>query len=133
MCDSLSVWTAGFGTGPGTGRCWLQFRHFLPHYDPAVAVPEHSPLGADLLGDSGSLLQYPINRYCTAVERPTMFEPTGRAPWHSGLSLTLDDDACETSMSVWDIQAEFFVSLEHAQAALLKKPLEFEIGPPENH
>ena len=40
-CDSLSMWTSGFGTGPGAGKCWLQFRHFHPHYDPAVAVPKH--------------------------------------------------------------------------------------------
>ena len=103
-CDSLSMWTAGFGTGPGAGKCWLQFRHFHPHYDAGVAVPEHTPLDAELLGDGGSLLHGHVNRYCTDVERPATFQPTGTAPWHSGLSLTLDDDACETSMAVWDIQ-----------------------------
>ena len=38
--------------------------------------------------------------------------------WHSGLSLTLDDAARETSMAVWDMQAEFFVQLQDAQAAI---------------
>ena len=45
------------------------------------------------------------SRYCTDLERPETFLPTGTAPWHSGLTLTLDDDARETSMAVWDIQA----------------------------
>ena len=45
------------------------------------------------------------SRYCTDVECPETFLPTGTAPWHSGLTLTLDDDAHETSMAVWDIQA----------------------------
>ena len=89
----------------GAGKCWLQFRHFHPHYDPAVAVPEHKPLSAELLGDGGSLLREPVNRYCTDVARPVTFRATGTAPWYSGLTLTLDDDARETSMAVWDIQA----------------------------
>ena len=67
QCDSLSMWTAGFGTGPGAGKCWLMFRHFLPHWDAAVAVSGHTPLDGSTLGETGSLLTDQIHRYCTDV------------------------------------------------------------------
>lgn len=116
LCDSLSVWTAGFGHGPGAGLCWMTFRHFHPHWDPAIGVPEHTPPDALLVG-SAALLTRPINRYCTDVEQPSLFSPTGTEPWHDGLTLTLHQ-AKETSMAVVDLQAEFFVPLRYAQAAL---------------
>ena len=46
------------------------------------------------------------------------YSPTRREPWHSALSLTLDDQAEETSMAMVDLQAEFFVPLERATEAL---------------
>lgn len=113
-CDSLSFWTSGFGYGPGAGTGWLMFRHFAPHWNPSLAAPAHNR--QELLGGA-TLLEKSMNRYCTNVEKPEKFCPTGRGPWHDRLSLTLDE-AHETSMTVVDLQAEFFVPLEHAQAAI---------------
>ena len=42
-CDSLSIWTSGFGTGPGAGLAWMTYRHFHPHWDASRAVPQHEP------------------------------------------------------------------------------------------
>ena len=42
-CDSLSIWTSGFGTGPGAGLAWMTYRHFHPHWDASRAVPHHEP------------------------------------------------------------------------------------------
>ena len=42
-CDSLSIWTSGFGTGPGAGLAWMTYRHFHPHWDQSHAVPQHEP------------------------------------------------------------------------------------------
>ena len=42
-CDSLSIWTSGFGTGPGAGLAWMTYRHFHPHWDASHAVPQHEP------------------------------------------------------------------------------------------
>ena len=119
-CDSLSVWTAGFGHGPGAGTCWVTLRHFVPHWDETRRAPGPTPLEPALLGESGSLMQRPINRYCTEVGSPqtTIFSPTRVGPWYSHLTLTLDDECEETSMGVVDLQAEFFVPLEHAQPAM---------------
>eukprot|EP00930_Biecheleria_cincta_P086560 TRINITY_DN75833_c0_g1_i1.p1 TRINITY_DN75833_c0_g1~~TRINITY_DN75833_c0_g1_i1.p1 ORF type:complete len:508 (+),score=63.94 TRINITY_DN75833_c0_g1_i1:61-1584(+) len=113
-CDSLSFWTSGFGHGPGAGTGWLTFRHFAPHWNPSLAAPAHNR--EELLGGA-TLLETATNRYCTDVDKPVKFHPTGRGPWHDRLSLTLDE-AHETSMTVVDIQAEFFVPLQHAQAAI---------------
>lgn len=112
-CDSLSFWTSGFGHGPGAGTGWLMFRHFAPHWNPSLAAPVKR---AEVLGGA-TLLEEPMNRYCTDVDRPVKFYPTGKGAWHDRLSLTLDE-AHETSMSVVDLQAEFFVPLEHARAAI---------------
>jgi len=113
-CDSLSFWTAGFGQGHGAGRCWLTFRHFAPHWNPLVAVATHTRPVA--LGDA-TLCKRSLNRYCTDLDKPVQFHPTGKGPWHDRLSLTLDN-AHETSMAVVDLQAEFFVPLENAKAAI---------------
>ena len=83
-----------------------------------------------------------MGRYCSDVDAPTTcalpfgaarvrqrrlfsrapvvssYSPPRREPWHSALSLTLDDKAEETSMAVVDLQAEFFVPLERATEAL---------------
>mmetsp|Transcript_116802 Transcript_116802/g.342001 ORF Transcript_116802/g.342001 Transcript_116802/m.342001 type:complete len:493 (+) Transcript_116802:43-1521(+) len=113
-CDSLSVWTSGFGHGHGAGKCWLTFRHFAPHWNPAVAVPVHTR--PEVLRDA-PLLERAINRYCTDADNPVTFHPTGKGPWHDYLTVTLDNGK-ETSMAVVDLQAEFFVPLERAQAAI---------------
>ena len=42
-CDSLSIWTSGFGTGPGAGLAWMTYRHFHPHWDASRAAPQHEP------------------------------------------------------------------------------------------
>jgi len=113
-CDSLSFWTSGFGYGPGAGTGWLMFRHFAPHWNPSLAAPAHNR--PELLGGA-TLLETPMNRYCTDPDKPQKFHPTGSGPWHDRLTFTLDE-AQETSMTVVDLQAEFFVPLKHAQAAI---------------
>ena len=115
-CDSLSVWTAGLGTGPGSGLCWITLRHFHPHFEPSIAAPPAAPVDAGMLGSQGFLMERPVPRYCS--DDGSLFTPTRRGPWHSTLSLTLNDDCEETSMAVVDIQAEFFVPIEHAQEAI---------------
>lgn len=115
-CDSLSVWTSGFGRGPGAGTCWMVFRHFCPHWKPSAAVPEHTP-PQELLLHGGSFLQGPVNRYCTDPHEPVTITPTGKRAWHDALTQTLHEGQ-ETSMTTTDIQAEFFVALQHAQAAI---------------
>lgn len=113
QCDSLSVWTSGFGKGHGAGLCWMTFRHFSPHWDPSVAAPEHSPPS---LG-GGALLDRAINRYCTDTDTPVTFHPTAKRPYAEALTQTFAEGK-ETSMGVVDLQAEFFVPLQHAQAAI---------------
>jgi xylitol oxidase len=113
-CDSLSVFSAGFGKGPGAGSCWVVFRHFSPHWEPSLAAPAHAP--PEVL-KGAALRETPCTRYCTDPEKPVMFTPTGKKPWHDGLTLTLDQGE-ETTMQTVDIQAEFFVPLHQAQDAL---------------
>jgi xylitol oxidase len=121
-CDSLSVWTSGFGVGPGAGTCWMTLRHFAPHWDAAVGVPEHRPppfLGG---GDSGAkelpaTTTRPLPRYCAPSDAPHDFIATGVLPWHDALTLTLRGGV-ETSMPTVDIQAEFFVPLARAREAV---------------
>lgn len=116
QCDSLSVWTSGFGHGHGAGQCWMTFRHFLSHWNESVAVPVHTR-PQRVLGETGVLCRRAINRYCTDVDNPEMFKPSAKLPWYDALSLTIHDGQ-ETSMTTVDIQSEFFVPLEHAQAAI---------------
>ena len=103
-CDSLSVWTGGFGTGPGQGTAWVTMRHFDPHWDPSLSVPA-SGAGVDeaVLGSSGKLMEDDVPRYCS--EEGDRFTPTRRGPWHSALTLTLDDAYRETPMGIVDIRA----------------------------
>ncbi|EOD39498.1 FAD binding domain protein [Emiliania huxleyi CCMP1516] len=116
-CDSLSVWTSGFGRGGAEvgDSDLLKLADPFPRLEPLGAA---APLEAALLGESGYLLERPMGRYCSDVDAPTTYSPTRREPWHSALSLTLDDQAEETSMAVVDLQAEFFVPLERATEAL---------------
>lgn len=115
-CDSLSVWTSGFGRGPGAGTCWATFRHFIPHCEgSAIIVPPHTDSTSRLGG--GALVRRPLERYCTDVENPVRWNPTGRGPWYDALTLT-SDQGRETSMATVDLQAEFFVPLESAKEAI---------------
>jgi xylitol oxidase len=123
-CDSLSVWTSGFGHGHGTGSCWMAFRHFLgapseESTEPTTSTvtPVHTPLSEEILGDGGTLCERTINRYCAGVDDPVDFTPTGTGPWYDALTVTLREGK-ETNMTTVDIQAEFFVPLEHAQEAI---------------
>ena len=111
-CDSLSIWTSGFGTGPGAGLAWMTYRHFHPHWGASRAVPQHEPpaFGKPQLAR--------MERYLTNPESPQYFAPTTRGPWSTTLALTIDDDLLETSMASLDLQSEFFVPLEHAQDAV---------------
>ena len=111
-CDSLSIWTSGFGTGPGAGLAWMTYRHFHPHWDQSHAVPHHEPpvFGTPQLAR--------MERYLTDPESPQYFAPTTRGPWSTTLALTIDDELLETSMASLDLQSEFFVPLEHAQDAV---------------
>ena len=111
-CDSLSIWTSGFGTGPGAGLAWMAYRHFHPHWDASRAVPQHeSPA-------FGRPLVARMQRYLTDPDDPQYYSPTTRGPWSTTLALTIDDDLLETSMAQRDLQSEFFVPLEHAQEAV---------------
>jgi xylitol oxidase len=105
-CDSLSVWTSGFGRGHGTGSCWIAFRHFSGMCRDVVVFVE-----------GGKPCERPLNRYCAAADDPIDFTPTGKGPWYDALTLTLRDGE-ETAMTTVDLQAEFFVPLEHAQEAI---------------
>lgn len=118
-CDSLSVWTSGFGQGHGAGYCWMAFRYFLAAASDGTAetVSGHIPLSKEILGDRGALCEHALSRYCAAADDPIDFIPTGRGPWYDALSLTLDQGK-ETTMTTIDIQAEFFVPLAHAQEAI---------------
>ena len=110
-CDSLSIWTSGFGTGPGAGLAWMTYRHFHPHWS-SSAVPQHEPpaFGKPQLAK--------MERYLTDPSNPQYFAPTTRGPWSTTLALTIDDDLQETSMASLDLQSEFFVPLEHAKDAV---------------
>ena len=110
-CDSLSIWTSGFGTGPGAGLAWMTYRHFHPHWS-SRAVPQHVPpaFGTPQLAK--------MERYLTDPADPKFFSPTTRGPWSTTLALTIDDQLKETSMSALDLQSEFFVPLEHARDAV---------------
>jgi xylitol oxidase len=120
-CDSLSMWTSGFGRGHGAGSCWVAFRHFLAGTSEESAAPTatsvHSPLSQEILGDGGTLCERSINRYCAGEDDPHDFTPTGTGPWYDALTVTLREGK-ETTMTTLDIQAEFFVPLEHAQEAI---------------
>ena len=120
-CDSLSVWTAGFGRGPGAGSCWVTMRHFVPPGD--RASPLEASAEAALFGPRASLIDGGsiMSRYCTDASDPLhtqSFKPTRVGPWYSHLCLTLDDEGDETPMGIVDLQAEFFVPLPHALPAL---------------
>jgi len=112
-CDSLSIWTSGFGTGPGAGLAWMTYRHFHPHWSQAHAVPQHEPPAFQCTPQLARM-----ERYLTDPADPKFFSPTTRGPWSTTLALTIDDDFEETSMSALDLQSEFFVPLEHAQDAV---------------
>ena len=111
-CDSLSIWTSGFGTGPGAGLAWMTYRHFHPHWDQSHAVPHHEPPAF------GTPQLVRMERYLTDPDDRKYFLPTTRGPWSTTLALTIDDDLLETSMAALDLQSEFFVPLEHAQDAV---------------
>ena len=110
-CDSLSIWTSGFGTGPGAGLAWMTYRHFHPHWS-SSAVPQHVPpaFGTPQLAK--------MERYLTDPSDPKYFSPTTRGPWSTTLALTIDDELEETSMKALDLQSEFFVPLKHAREAV---------------
>ena len=110
-CDSLSIWTSGFGTGPGAGLAWMTYRHFHPHWS-SSSVPQHEPpaFGTPQLAR--------MERYLTDPADPKFFSPTTRGPWSTTLALTIDDEFDETSMASLDLQSEFFVPLEHARDAV---------------
>jgi xylitol oxidase len=113
ICDSLSVWTSGFGRGHGTGTCWLTMRYFK---DPSDASVSHIPLSKDVLGDTGKLCEKVLPRYCSNPDKPLPFKHTCRGPWHDVLPLTFHEGQ-ETTMEKVDLQAEFFVPLGmHRQA-----------------
>ena len=116
-CDSLSIWSSGMGHGQGKGTCWMTFRHFqtTPTSDEErkMLMKSHE----ELLENRGTLCNRSIPRYCTDPQNPVCFNPTGRGPWHDMLTVTMQDGR-ETSMTATDIQAEFFVPLEHAQEAI---------------
>lgn len=116
-CDSLSVWTSGFGSmSHGSGTCWLAFRHFVApneSLDKERAQERHM----ELLQQQGVLLERQIPRYCTDPLNPSLFHHTGRKSWHDGLTLTMEDGS-ESSMTTIDLQAEFFVPLECHRDAL---------------
>ena len=112
-CDSLSIWTSGFGTGPGAGLAWMTYRHFHPHFDQSNAVPQHEPPAFQCTPQLARM-----ERYLTDPSDPKYFSPTTRGPWSTTLALTIDDELEETSMKALDLQSEFFVPLEHAQDAV---------------
>lgn len=119
-CDSLSVWSSGMGEGHGKDTCWMTFRHFqttLPSYaneeERALQIASHE----NMLENRGRMCDRDIPRYCTDPLSPVYFNPTGRGPWYDMLTVTMQDGQ-ETSMTTVDLQAEFFVPLEHAQEAL---------------
>ncbi|CAB9520357.1 gulono-1,4-lactone dehydrogenase [Seminavis robusta] len=122
-CDSLSVWTSGFGKGVGKGTCWATFRRFVVEEakkdddDDAPAVDLPTFLTPQELGDKGHVCNRSIPRYCTDPRQPEGFVPTGRGPWYDYLTVTMDGGK-ETCMTTKDLQAEFFVPLRYAQAAL---------------
>ena len=115
-CDSLSVWTSGLGKGVGKGTCWMTFRNFV---ETATDAQRELPtfLSAEEMGSTGHICDRHIPRYCADPERPQTFCPTGRGPWYDYLTVTMDQGQ-ETSMTRVDLQAEYFVPLVHAQAAL---------------
>jgi xylitol oxidase len=114
-CDSLSIWTSGFGHGHGKGFCWSTFRFFVEPHE----IVKQPPLAEAIIGDTGTLNQRSINRYCADANDVHSFTPTGRGPWYDSLTLTLLDGK-ETTMTTVDLQAEFFVPLECAQDAISK-------------
>lgn len=119
-CDSLSVWTSGFGHGHGTGLCWMTFRHFIEPASSPASLPtrsHHKPLPRSILGESGMVCKGPIKRYCSGDDDPVDFFPTGTGRWYDALSLTIRDGE-ETCMIAVDLQSEFFVPLECAQEAI---------------
>ena len=134
-CDSLSVWTSGFGRGVGKGTCWATFRRFVVVRPTARTTNDDSSdtttttttedntrdlpifLTPQELGDTGHICDKQVPRYCTDPLQLEVFRPTGRGPWYDYLTVTMDQGQ-ETCMSTKDLQAEFFVPLEHAQAAL---------------
>uniref|UniRef100_A0A7S0AWW3 FAD-binding PCMH-type domain-containing protein n=1 Tax=Pyrodinium bahamense TaxID=73915 RepID=A0A7S0AWW3_9DINO len=105
-CNSLSIWCLG----PDT--CYAMFRHFVPHWEPALAVEGHIP--HKVL--EGTTLVEEMPRLYTDECEQFVWRPTGQHPWHDGLTLTME--GCrETPIVTADIQAEFFVPLSHAQEA----------------
>jgi xylitol oxidase len=104
-CDSLSIWISGFGHGHGKGFCWVAFRYFVESHETA----KQPPLAEAILGDTGTLNQRSIHRYCADANDVHDFTPTGRGPWHDSLTLTLLNGK-ETTMTTVDLQAEFFLS-----------------------
>jgi len=66
-CDSLSVWTSGFGRGPGAGLAWMTFRHFEPFWAGAeAAAPPHARPAAT---ERGYLQETPMRRRVAASFR----------------------------------------------------------------
>ena len=122
-CNSLSVWTSGFGRGVGKGTCWATFRRFVvtDNNDGGTQRQQQRALPVFLkpeeLGDTGHICEKAVPRYCTNPQHPEYFHPTGRGPWYDYLTVTMDKGE-ETCMSTKDLQAEFFVPLEHTQAAI---------------
>lgn len=122
-CNSLSVWTSGFGKGVGKGTCWATFRRFvvMDNNDDNTQTQQQTALSAFLkpeeLGDTGHICEKAVPRYCTNPQHPEYFHPTGRGPWYDYLTVTMDKGE-ETCMSTKDLQAEFFVCLEHTKEAI---------------
>ena len=123
-CDSLSLWTSGFGVGDGSGECWLCFRHFIVPDEKDKEKEEfesvHVPLDKSILGDAGHTCHRKLPRYCTDPANPELFDhtTTQSQPWATTLTLTLDKNNTETSMTTVDIQAEFFIPLQYAVPAM---------------
>ena len=118
-CDSLSVWTSGFGQGVGKGTCWATFRRFITEDEQNDKNGNVSTafLEKEELGERGFMCEHSVPRYCTDPAAPEFFCPTGTGPWYDYLTVTMADGE-ETCMITKDLQAEFFVPLQHAKAAL---------------
>lgn len=126
-CDSLSVWSSGYDKGIGAGLCWVVFRYFSPHWQPTIAAPVHR-CPPEM---NGALRQAAVIRYCSdgSLSMPT----TGKRPWHDALTQTMEN-AQETMMVATDLQAEFFVPLSEAQAAIRatrEVAKDWEFSPPQ--
>jgi hypothetical protein len=149
-CNLLLVWTSGFGYCHGTGFCWLAFHHFLEQSSEtttttittttttsmATTTSLHMPLSEAILGDSGILCERSLNCYCVAVDDPIDFTPTSKGPWYDALTLMLQNWEETTMIRVLDLQAEFFVALEHAQEAIqavCEASLEWTLSLPWGH